>query len=68
MEIKKGFDTHSCVNVLENECVVITFPISGWYKIAGHKKEIWFRAGDQLILNGPFSPSNPGTGDQRIDR
>lgn len=66
-ENKKYPDSHGAVNIVNNstatECVCITFPATGWYKIAGTDKSIYFRAGDQLVLNGPYTPPFPQTGD-----
>lgn len=60
-------DSHGSV-FITNECVCITFPVTGWYRIPGSEKEVYFKAGDQLILNGPYYPPFPQTGDTRSSK
>lgn len=57
-------DSHGAV-VATLECVCITIPKTGWYVIPGTGKEIYFRAGDQLVLDGPYH-GNPQTADTRL--
>lgn len=54
-------DSHGAVKVgyRNNECIVITIPVTGWYSIAGENKEIYLEAETQFILNGPNSKSDP---------
>lgn len=64
-------DTHGALNyipkssITTTECICITFPVTGWYKIKGQNKELYFLAGDQLVMNGPYTPSFPKTGDSK---
>ena len=56
-------DTHGATRA-SMECVCITFPVSGWYKLNGDR-EIYFLAGDQLVINGPFIIQSPKSGTMR---
>lgn len=64
MQYKIGPDSHGAVNATL-EAVVITVPVTGWYKLTETAKEIFLQAGAELILNGPM-PSNPVNGTMRI--
>lgn len=60
------YATFTTANVeAQLECIYITFPVTGWYKLAGTTKEIYFVAGDQLKIGGPIRISNPKSGDTK---
>lgn len=52
MTNEKLADSRGCVEFSSTEVVVITIPITGWYKIVPTDKEIFLEAGTQLVKNG----------------